>query len=174
MSSFLANSQMMMPAVTDTLSECFVPYWGISRQPSQESTTSLHLVAQHHGITSVRLGRPAVEHRTAFRLLHGKDRIAVLLQPGDSLQRIFIIGPCHTVFCSQRGLVYLRLGRGCRDAAQADAFHTERVRRAEHRTDIVQAAHVIEYDHQRHLLGLFELVHRQTVHLGYLQLSHEG
>ena len=37
--SLQANSQMTMPAVTDTLSECFVPNCGISMEPSQASTT---------------------------------------------------------------------------------------------------------------------------------------
>ena len=39
-SNRLANSQMTMPAVVLTLRECLVPYWGISMQPSEASTTS--------------------------------------------------------------------------------------------------------------------------------------
>lgn len=39
-SSFRANSHTTMPAVTETLSECFVPNCGISRHPSLMSTTS--------------------------------------------------------------------------------------------------------------------------------------
>lgn len=35
-----AKCQMMMPAVTDTFIECFVPNCGISRQPSDASITS--------------------------------------------------------------------------------------------------------------------------------------
>ena len=38
--SCLNKSQMTMPAVTDTFSECLVPYWGISIQPSLWSITS--------------------------------------------------------------------------------------------------------------------------------------
>ena len=36
----LNRSQMTIPAVTDTFSECLVPYWGISMQPSLWSITS--------------------------------------------------------------------------------------------------------------------------------------
>lgn len=36
----LNKSQMTIPAVTDTFSECLVPYWGISMQPSLWSITS--------------------------------------------------------------------------------------------------------------------------------------
>ena len=37
--NFFANSQMTIPAVTDTFNECFVPNCGISIAPSEASTT---------------------------------------------------------------------------------------------------------------------------------------
>ena len=37
--NILANSQITIPAVTETLSECLVPNCGISIEPSQASTT---------------------------------------------------------------------------------------------------------------------------------------
>ncbi len=37
---FPASSQSTMPALTATLKECLVPYWGISMQASDISTTS--------------------------------------------------------------------------------------------------------------------------------------
>ena len=56
------------------------------------------------------------------------------------------------------------IGRtGC-DAAEVDSLHAECVGAAEHRADIIERPHIVEYHREGQLSGLLELVDGQPVH----------
>src|ERR1035441_6095504 len=89
--------------------------------------------------------------RLPVEKIHGVDAgfdcrnlIVALTQVLNHLARIGVVFPRNGLFGSQRGFGYARLRRTAGDAAQIELFATRGICRAEERSDIVEAANLIQ------------------------------
>ena len=126
---------------------------------------AFHLVAQHNGVAPPLLGREVVKHRAAFTLFHGHNPYATALQFGHGLHGRPVMPPADAVLGAEGRLVYFRVRRHGGYSAQQHFLNAEGVARAQHRTHVIHAAHVVEHDDERQLVSRLKLVHRQAVHL---------
>mgnify|MGYP002264046862 CR=1 FL=1 len=85
------------------------------------------------------------------KLLH-KSQEEADAQTLKLLQRVgrqFFVIPANGQFGAQRGFVNLLIGWGRRNAAQYNAFHRKCVTGAKERSDVVEAADIVQYNDYR-------------------------
>ena len=85
------------------------------------------------------------------KLLH-KSQEEADAQALKLLQRVgrqFFVIPANGQFGAQRGFVNLLIGWGRRNAAQYNAFHRKCVTGAKERSDVVEAADIVQYNDYR-------------------------
>ena len=133
---------------------------------------TFHLIAQHHGIAAAALQHYVLQHGAALGLLHRQDCEAFFVQVINSFHRVINIFPIDCELSPQRCLVHLGMRRNSRNAAQINALYAESVRRAKHRTDVVQGTHVVQHHGQGQLLRRLKLFRTDAVQLCYLKLTH--
>ena len=82
-------------------------------------------------------------------LLNRINGITLLLQSLDGINRVLVILPCDTLFCTQSRLMNLLVRRTATDTAEHDALNTHRVGRPKDSANIMLTAYVIQYHHDR-------------------------
>lgn len=133
---------------------------------------AFHLVAEHHGVAAVGVQLQVLQLRGAFHLLYRIDENALFLQFCHRLGSRLEVAPSHGVLASECRLVYLGVGWGSGDAAEVNGFYAESVGGTEHRTYVVERAHVVEHHDERQLVRLVKLVYRQTLHFYCSEFVH--
>ena len=113
-----------------------------------------HLVPEHEGVFPSCDEGESFQRHAAFHLFHCHDCEPLLLQLPHCVGRFLEILPFHAFLGPERRLVDFTVGRGGRYAAEAYLGDAESVARAEHRADVVQAAHVVQHDHHGQFLRL--------------------
>ena len=88
---------------------------------------ALHLVAEHHGVTSVGVEREVLELCGTLHLLDGIDEDALFLKLCHGFGGCGEVAPVYRIFAAERCLVDFGVGwSGC-DAAEIHRFHAESV-----------------------------------------------
>ena len=99
-------------------------------------------------------------------LFDGINGVAFGLEGMDSIECLFEIGPFHTLFGSECGLMDLLVRGAATDPAENHFLNAHCVCRAEDRAYIVLAAHIIEHYYQRQFVRFAVLRHAQASHFG--------
>ena len=71
--------------------------------------------------------------------------------------------PIHAFFSSEGCFMYFPVGWCCRDTTKIYLGKPESIGRAKHGTNVIQAAHVIQYDHEREFFSVFILFRGESV-----------
>ena len=121
-----------------------------------------NLVAEHQRVSFLRLGSKGVEPGTALHLLHRPYLHALFLQGFYRIERIFKILPLHTLGRPECRTLDVPVGRACRNAAQVEFAHGKSIARAEDRTYVIQAPHIVQDHIQRTFPHRFVLLERNT------------
>ena len=88
---------------------------------------ALHLIAEHHGVTSVGVEREVLELCGTLHLLDGIDEDALFLKLCHGFGGCGEVAPVYRIFAAERCLVDFGVGwSGC-DAAEIHRFHAESV-----------------------------------------------
>ena len=122
-------------------------------------------VSQNNSILSPNNRLEMLKKRGAMSLLYRIHLIALALERLNCLQRRWEITPTDAVLGSQGRLVNLCHRRRRGDAAQTDTLDTKGIASTKHAANVVHRAHIVEHHHQRQLLRLTELFHREALHL---------
>ena len=111
-------------------------------------------------LTALGTGAISHEHGSMF---HGENLVTLFLEFRHRLHCCVVVRPIHRLRGAECGLGDLLVGRTGRDAAEQQPLHRKGVAGAEHRADIVHAAHVVHHHYQRDFLLRLEFLRAYTV-----------
>lgn len=133
---------------------------------------ALDLVAEDKGILLVRLETVGAEFVGVLHLFHSEDDIALAAQARDGIEGVGEVLPTNGVLSPKCRLVNLGGGRGGGDAAHINCLKGKGIGTAEDAADVVEGAHVVQYDNEGCFLQTAERRKVGTLQLFYCQLSH--
>lgn len=135
------------------------------------------LIAHYDGIFARGVETEVLHLDTIVRLLDAAYNIALAAKVGNSFESGIVMLPFHRVFGAEGGLMnLLRRGTGSY-ATKDETLDEERVACAEDRTDIVEAADIIEHDDDWRLARCLKFLDGLATHLINLEfdvISHNG
>ena len=105
-------------------------------------------------------------------MLYRANFITFASQIIDCTAHIVIVHPIHRFFGSQSRLVNIGVRRSGCYSAQANMVNKKSIGCAKYRTNIIQAAHIIENHHQRYFLHRLKLLTAYALQFNHRFLFH--